>query len=169
MEKMEKPNVLFLCTGNTARSQMAEAFLKKYAGESLEVFSSGFEPREINPLTRVVMGEKGFDLSGQYSKGVKEFLGRKDFRYLITVCEVAEERCPKSFPGVTYRIFWPSDDPAAATGSDEEKLAKFRQVRDQIEQRILTWLQELPRFDSYWANHPLIIDAPSASREKGIL
>ncbi len=136
MEKMEKPNVLILCTGNTARSQMAEAFLKKYAGDSLEVFSAGFEPREINPLTRKVMAEKGFDFSGHYSKGVKDFLGKKEFRYLIIVCEVAEQTCPKNFPGVQFRVFWPFDDPAAATGSDAEKLAKFRQVRDQIDQRI---------------------------------
>jgi arsenate reductase (thioredoxin) len=166
MEKMEKPNLLILCTGNTARSQMAEAFLKKYAGSSLEVFSAGLEPREINTLSRQIMAEKGFDLRGQYSKGIRDFLGRKEFRYVITVCEVAEERCPKLFPGVPFRIFWPCDDPVAATGSDEEKLAKFRQVRDQIEQRILSWLQELPRFDSYWMDHPLIINAPSASGEK---
>jgi arsenate reductase (thioredoxin) len=168
MEKMEKPNVLILCTGNTARSQMAEAFLKKYAGESLEVFSAGFEPREINPLTWQVIAEKGFDLSDHYSKGVNGFLGRKKFRCLITVCEVTEERCPKNFSNVSYKIFWPCDDPAAATVSKEEKLAKCRQVRDQIEQRILTWLQELPQFDSDWTDYPLIINAPAASGQKGI-
>ncbi|MGO8763404.1 MAG: arsenate reductase ArsC, partial [Desulfobaccales bacterium] len=72
---MEKPRVLILCTGNTARSQMAEALLKKYAGERFEIFSAGYESKEINPLTRKVMEEKGFDLTGQYSKGVEEFLG----------------------------------------------------------------------------------------------
>ena len=135
-------------------------FLKKYAGDSLEIFSAGFEPREINPLTRKVMAEKGFDLSGHYSKGVKDFLGKKEFRYLIIVCEAAEKVCPKNFPGVFFRIFWPFDDPAAATGSDAEKLAKFRQVRDQIDQRIQTWLQELPRFDSYWQTSSLKITTP---------
>ena len=102
-------------------------------------------PGEINPLTRKVMAERGFDLSGQHSKGLREFLGKKEFRYLIIVCEVAEQTCPKNFPGIQFRVFWPFDDPAGATGSEEEKLAKFRQVRDQIDQRIQTWLQELPQ------------------------
>jgi arsenate reductase len=163
MAEQEKPNVLILCTGNTARSQMAEAFFKKYAGECLDVYSAGYEPHDINPFTRQVMAEKGFDLSGQYSKGVTEFLGKKDFRYLIIVCAAAEKICPKNFPGVLFRIFWPFDDPAAATGSDEERLAKFRQVRDRIEQRILDWLQELPRFDSHWEKCRLKITTPITS------
>ncbi|MFZ5447434.1 MAG: arsenate reductase ArsC [Thermodesulfobacteriota bacterium] len=137
---MEKPIVLFLCTGNTARSQMAEAFLKKYGRDRFEVFSAGYEPKEINLLTKQVMAEVGIDLSRQYSKSVKEFLGKIDVRYLIIVCEKAEQTCPKAFPGVLVRIFWPFDDPAAAVGSEEEKLAKFREVRDQIEERIKSWL-----------------------------
>ncbi len=141
---MEKPKVLILCTGNSARSQMAEAFLKKYAGDRFEVFSAGYEPKEINPLTRQVMAEKGFDLAGHYSKGPGEFLGKVDVLYLIIVCAQAEKTCPKTFPGVLARFYWPFDDPAAAIGSDEEKLAKFREVRDQIEQRILQWLKEMP-------------------------
>ncbi|WP_052301976.1 arsenate reductase ArsC [Desulfobacca acetoxidans] len=157
---MAKPNVLILCTGNTARSQMAEAFLKKYAGESLEVFSAGYHPREINPLTLKVMAEKGLDLSGHQSKGVRDFLGKMEFRYLIIVCEVAEQTCPKNFPGVRFRVFWPFDDPAAATGSEEEKLAKFRQVRDQIDRRIQDWLHDLPRFDSHWQTCELKITTP---------
>ena len=142
---MEKPKVLFLCTHNAARSQMAEAFLKKYAGERFEIFSAGYQPKEINPLTRKVMAEKGFDLSGQYSKGVGEFLGKVAFQYLIIVCAEAEKTCPKCFPGVLVRLFWPFDDPAAVQGSEEERLAKFRAVRDQIEQRIQGWLQEPER------------------------
>ncbi len=160
MTETEKPAVLILCTGNTARSQMAEAFLKKYAGDSLDVYSAGYDPKEINPLTRQVMAEKGFDLSGHYSKGVTEFLGKKQFRYLIIVCAAAEQTCPRQFPGVRYRFFWPFEDPAAATGSEEEKLAKFREVRDKIEQRLLYWLQDLPSFDSYWNSHTLISKAP---------
>ncbi len=140
---MEKPNVLILCTGNTARSQMAEAFLKKYAGDRFEVFSAGYKPKEINPLTWKVMEEKGVDLTGQHSKGVGEFLGIINFRYLIIVCEDAEKTCPKCFPGVLFRLFWPFDDPAAVQGSEEERLAKFRSVRDQIDQRIQMWLKEL--------------------------
>lgn len=141
---MEKPNVLFLCTGNTARSQMAEAFLKKYAGDRFEVYSAGYEPKEINPLTRQVMAEKGFDLSGQYSKGPKEFLGHMTIRYLIIVCAIAEKACPRTFPGVLFRLFWPFDDPAAVTGTEAEKLAAFRRVRDQIDQKIQSWLKENP-------------------------
>ena len=122
---------------------MAEAFLKKYAGDRFEVFSAGYHPKEINLLTRKVMEEKGFGLSGQYSKGVKEFLGKMNFRYLIVVCEETEKTCPKTFPGVLFRLFWPFDDPAAIQGTEEERLAKFREVRDQIDRRIKLWLQEL--------------------------
>jgi arsenate reductase len=141
---MEKPNVLFLCTGNTARSQMAEAFLKKYAGDRFEVFSAGYNPQEINPLTRKVMADKGFDLSGQYAKGVGDFLGKMSIRYLIIVCGKAETTCPKTFPGVLFRLFWPFNDPAAANGSEEEKLEAFRRARDQVDQKIQTWLKENP-------------------------
>ena len=144
MEKMHKPNVLFLCTGNTARSQMAEAFLKKYAGDRFEVLSAGYEPQEINPLTRQVMAEKGFDLSGHYSKGPGEFLGKVNIRYLIIVCGNAEQRCPKTFPGVLFRFFWPFEDPSAASGTEDEKLAVFRRVRDQVDQKIQSWLKENP-------------------------
>jgi arsenate reductase len=141
---MEKHNVLFLCTGNTARSQMAEAFLKKYAGDRFEVFSAGYDPQQINPLTRKVMAEKGFDLKGHYSKGPGEFLGKMSFRYLIIVCGNAEKTCPKTFPGVLFRLFWPFDDPATATGTAEEKLEAFRRARDQIDQKIQEWLKGNP-------------------------
>lgn len=141
---MEKPKILFLCTGNSARSQMAEAFLKKYGDDKFEVFSAGFEPQGINPLTKTVMAEKGLDLSGQYSKGVQEYLGKMTVDYLITVCNKAEQDCPVAFPGVRQRLFWPFEDPAAHQGQDKEKLEKFRLIRDQIESRIKLWLQEQP-------------------------
>jgi arsenate reductase (thioredoxin) len=141
---MEKPKVLFLCTGNSARSQMAEAFLKKYGADKFEVFSAGFEPQGINPYTQMVMAEKGFELEGQYSKGVQEYLGKMTFDYLITVCNKAEKDCPIVFPGVQQRLFWPFEDPAAQQGSANEKLEKFRQIRDQIESRLKLWLQEQP-------------------------
>lgn len=144
MIDQEKPNVLILCTGNTARSQMAEAFLKKYAGDRFAVYSAGYQPKEINPYTRKVMAEKGVDLGGHFPKGPGEFLGKMTIRYLIIVCGNAEKTCPRTFPGVLSRLFWPFDDPAAATGTEEEKLEKFRQVRDQIDQRIRAWLQEQP-------------------------
>jgi len=134
--------VLFLCTGNTARSQMAEAFLRKYAGKHLEAYSAGFMPSVINPYTELVMREIGVYLPGQYPKSVKEYLGKMTFTYLITVCAGAEERCPTTFPGIGQRLSWAFDDPAAVEGSEEEKLQKFREVRDQIERRIKLWLQE---------------------------
>ncbi len=135
-----KSRVLFICTGNSARSQMAEAMLRRHGGEQFEVFSAGLEPKGINPFTRQVMAEKGYDLAGHRSKDVFEFLGRTHFGTIITVCSNAEERCP-IFPGVARRLYWPFDDPAACAGSDEEKTAEFRRVRDQIEARILAWLE----------------------------
>ena len=95
---MEKPRVLILCTRNSARSQMAEALLKKYAGDKFEVYSAGFDPKEIHPLTRQVMSEVGLDLKDQHAKSVKEYLGKMTFTYLITVCEKAEKDCPIAFP-----------------------------------------------------------------------
>ena len=139
---MAKPKVLFLCTGNTARSQMAEAFLRSYAGDRFEVYSAGLEPEEINPYTRQVMEEAGVSLEGQYSKGLEEYLGREHFDYLITVCERAERSCP-IVPGTGERLHWPFEDPVAFEGSEEETLDKFREVRDQIEGRVLEWLRDL--------------------------
>ena len=139
---MENERVLFLCTGNTARSQMAEAFLRKYAGRHLEAYSAGLQPSSVNPYTERVMREIGIDLSGQHSKSVREYLGKMSFTYLITVCAEAEAKCPTAFPGISHRLSWPFDDPAAVGRSEEEKLQKFREVRDQIEKRIKLWLEE---------------------------
>jgi arsenate reductase len=130
-----------MCTGNTARSQMAEAFLRAYAGDRYEAYSAGLEPREVSPLTIAVMEEQGFDMSEQYAKGLKEFLGRVHFGYLITVCSRAEAECP-TFPGMGIREFWPFEDPAAFEGTEEERLAKFREVRDAIELRVKEWGEE---------------------------
>jgi arsenate reductase (thioredoxin) len=139
---MSKIKVLFLCTGNSARSQMAEAFLRKYGGDEFEAYSAGTEPKGINPNTERVMEEVGISLSGQYSKHVREYMGRIHFGYLITLCDEAEERCPTVFPGVGQRLHWSFEDPSTFVGSGDEKLAKFREVRDQIEQHIKTWLAE---------------------------
>ena len=139
---MANERILFLCTGNTARSQMAEAFLRKYAGRHFEAHSAGFTPSVINPYTERVMREIGIDLSGQHSKSVKEYLGKMSFTYLITVCAEAEAKCPTTFPGISQRLSWPFDDPAAVGRSEEEKLQKFREVRDQIEKRIRLWIEE---------------------------
>jgi arsenate reductase len=139
---MSKSSILFLCTGNSARSQMAEAFLRKYGGDRFEAYSAGLEPKGINPYTVRVMGEIGIDLSGQRSKDVLEYMGKQHFGYLITVCAHAEENCPKTFPGIGQREHWDLEDPAAFQGSDGAKMAKFREIRDQIDQRIQAWVQE---------------------------
>ncbi len=140
---MQKLKVLFLCTGNSARSQMAEAFLRKYAGNYFEVYSAGLDPKEIKPYTIQVMKELDVDLGSQYSKHVQEYLGKLNFKYLITVCSDAEKNCPTIFPGVSQRLHWSFDDPATFEGNEEEKLQKFRQVRDQIDQKIKIWIKEL--------------------------
>jgi arsenate reductase len=133
------PKVLFLCTHNSARSQMAEAFLRRYAGEQFEVYSAGLEPGEINPYTRRVMEEVGLSLEGQRSKGLSEYLGKDHFSYLVTVCDRAEKLCPV-FPGMGTRLHWSLEDPSEAKGSEEEKLAKFRQVRNEIRIKVLKWV-----------------------------
>ncbi len=137
---MAKTSVLFLCTGNSARSQMAEAILRKYGGEAFDAYSAGLEPKEINPYTRRVMQEIGLDLRGHRSKSVMEYMGKKFFSYLITVCDQAEKNCPTTFPGVGHRLHWSFEDPAAFVGSEAETLQKFREIRDQIEQHVKTWL-----------------------------
>ena len=135
--------VLFLCTGNSARSQMAEAFLRKYGSDQFEAFSAGLEPKGLNPLTVQVMQEVDIDVSQQQSKAVGIYLGKVLFQYLITVCDDAEKNCPSIWPGISKREHWSFEDPAAFEGSDDEKLAKFRQVRDQIEERIKDWVTNL--------------------------
>jgi arsenate reductase (thioredoxin) len=139
---MDKPRVLFLCTGNSARSQMSEAFLRKYGGDQFEVYSAGLDPTVINPYTIKVLEEIGIDTSNQYAKALKSYLGNTHFSYLITVCSNAEERCPM-FPGMGKRLHWPFEDPAAFEGSDEETTEKFREIRDQIEAKIKEWLATL--------------------------
>ncbi len=137
---MAKLRVLFICASNNARSQMAEAFLKKYAGDRYEVFSAGIGPGRLNPLTVRVMEEIGISMAGHYSKGIEGFLGY-DFAFVIIVCAKAEEVCP-AFPDSTVRLEWSVDDPEHTTGSEEEKLAKFREVRDQIDAKVKQWLED---------------------------
>jgi arsenate reductase len=139
---MIKAKVLFLCTGNSARSQMAEAFLKKYGGDQYDAYSAGTEPKGIHPYTERVMEEVGINLGGQHSKHVKEYMGKVHFGYLITLCDEAEESCPTTFPGIGQRLHWSFEDPSAFMGSEDERLAKFREVRDQIEQRIKSWFSD---------------------------
>ncbi|MBU2609495.1 MAG: arsenate reductase ArsC [Chloroflexi bacterium] len=135
--------ILFLCTGNSARSQMAEAFLRSLGKDQFEAFSAGLEPKGLNPFTVRVMEEIGFDMSRHRSKGVNEYLGKEHFHYLITVCDDAEKNCPSVWPGVNHRLHWSFEDPALFEGGEEEKLAKFRQVRDQIQEKVRAWLNEM--------------------------
>lgn len=137
-----KPKVLFLCTGNSARSQMAEAYLRHLAGDRYAAYSAGIEPKGINPYTVWVMEEVGVLLDGQYSKDVGEYLGQINFGYLITVCGHADQNCPRTFLGVSQRLHWDLEDPAAFVGNDQETAAKFREVRDQIEQHVRAWIAD---------------------------
>ncbi len=139
---MSQPHVLFLCTGNSVRSQMAEAFLRKHTGDRFEAYRAGLEPKPLHPLTVKVMEDAGVDMSGHKSKGFEIYLGKLQFQYLITVCDDAEKNCPSAWPGVNCRLHWHFEDPAAFVGTDEEKLVKCRQVRDQIDQKIKTWIAE---------------------------
>lgn len=136
-------NILVLCTGNSARSQIAEAYLKKLSGDRFTVFSAGFEPRPIHPYTIQVMQEDGIDLSHQRSKGVKEFFGKISCSYVIIVCEKAEKNCPSTFPGAINRIFWPFEDPSEFAGEESDKLNKFREIRDLIKERVSRWMTEI--------------------------
>ena len=139
---MTKPNVLVLCTGNSCRSQMAEGFLHELAGDRYAVHSAGTEPKEeVHPLAIAVMDEAGIDISTHHPKSVREFLGRLPVRYLIIVCDGANESCPRNFPGLVERIFWPFDDPAKFRGTPDETIAEFRRVRDEIRDRIVGWLK----------------------------
>ena len=133
--------VLLLCTGNSCRSQMAEAFLRAFGGGQYEVFSAGLAPGVINPYTYRVMAELGFDLAGHRSKGLDEYQGKMEFDYVITVCDDADRNCPLYLSRTAQRLHWPFEDPAAFTGSDEETLAKFRQVRDAIADRVRQWTE----------------------------
>ena len=138
---VQRTRVLFVCMDNAVRSQMAEAFLRVYGGDRFEARSVGLKPQPIEPLTIAIMEELGFDMHRHRSKGLKELPRRLRFDYLVTVCNRAERRCPH-LPGIGERLSWPFEDPARLTGSEEERLAEFRRVRDGIELFIRGWLGE---------------------------
>jgi len=135
-----KKRVLILCTGNSARSQMAEGWLRALAGDRFDVFSAGTHPSVVNPLAIAVMSERGVDISGQRSKSVSEFVDQP-FDFVITVCDQAAEACP-IFPGPTERIHWNFPDPATVTGTEEEKLNAFRSVRNSLYDQLRLWAAE---------------------------
>jgi len=139
---MERPiKVLFVCTGNSARSQMAEGFTRHYGQGRVEALSAGMEPSRLNPYAVKVMREKGIDISRQYSKAFDETLARQ-MDLVVTVCGHANESCPVLPPDVK-RLHWPLEDPAAATGSEAEIQARFREVRDLIEVRVRDLVQAI--------------------------
>ena len=131
---MEKTKVLFLCTHNSARSQMAEGLLRHLTGDRFEAYSAGTEATHVRPQALRVMGELGIDISGQESKTLDRYL-REPFDYIITVCDDAKEACPY-FPGAAQRLHWSLPDPAAAEGTEDERLEVFRSVRDRLRQHI---------------------------------
>lgn len=133
-----KKRVLFLCTHNSARSQMAEGLLRNMAGDRFDVFSAGTERTYVQPLAIDAMREVGIDITSQTSKTLDEFEGQT-FDYVITVCDRANESCP-ILPGTTERIHWSFEDPTAATGTDEQRLRAFRTVRDALQQRLRIFL-----------------------------
>ena len=133
-EAGERARVLFMCTHNSARSQMAEGILRDLAGDRFEVTSAGTEATHVRPLAIRAMDEIGIDISGQESKTLERYLG-EPFDYVITVCDDANEACP-FFPGAKKRLHWSLEDPSRAEGSEEERLAIFRRVRDEIRERI---------------------------------
>ena len=140
---MNKPIVLILCTGNSCRSQMAEAFLRKYQGDTYEVASAGTEPKsEVHPLAVRVMNEIGIDIGQQRPKDASDFLGKAPVRHLLIVCDRANASCPRIWPGTYTRTYLPFDDPAHAEGTVEQQLEVFRRVRDEIGDEMKTWRPE---------------------------
>ena len=139
---MRKQQVLFLCTQNSARSQMAEAFLRHHAGDRFEAHSAGYTPSdEVHPYAVEAMDEIGIDMDDQYPKGLKTYMGKVGFNYSIIVCARAEKDCPKTFPGVGMRFVWAFDDPQGEDVPEEEMPKTFREVRDEIEAKILYWIE----------------------------
>lgn len=140
---MEKIKILFVCTHNAARSQIAEAFLKSMAGDKFEVYSAGLEPTTINPLAIETMKEVGINISGNKTKKVFDFYKQgKIFHYVISVCEEARQRCP-IFPGLLVKnIHWDFEDPAEFQGPYEEKIEKMRKLREQIKLKVEEFIRQ---------------------------
>lgn len=137
-----KKNILFLCTGNSCRSQMAEGFLRHFAGDRFDVASAGTHPAGLNPDVVEAMREVSIDISHHQSKGIETFFGQL-FDYVITVCDRVKESCP-IFPGASSLDHWSFDDPAVAQGTPEERTAVFRRVRDEIAEHVRRFIDEGP-------------------------
>jgi len=127
---------------------MAEAFLRKYAGDIFDAYSAGLEPNGVNPLTVQVMNEVGINISNQRSKSLEVYFGKTFFHYVITVCDDADKNCPPAWLGIHTRMHWSFEDPAKIVGTEEERLAKFREVRNLIDNKIRGWLARKTFLDS---------------------
>jgi arsenate reductase len=136
--------VLFVCSHNSARSQMAHGWLKHFAGDRFAVYSAGVDPGTLHPLAVRAMAEVGVDIAGHQADGIERYLGRVPIYHLVIVCDQAAQTCPRIWPGARERHEWFFEDPSSATGSDEQRLAVFRRVRDQIRAKVQTWLAEQP-------------------------
>jgi arsenate reductase len=145
---MSRQRVLFLCMGNSSQSQMAEAFLRKYAGDIFEAHSAGLDPNGVNPFTLEVMDEVGINISNQRSKGIEIYYGKTFFHYVITVCDDADKNVPTAWLGIHARIHWSFEDPAKFVGTERERLAKFREIRNLIENKIRGWVARITFLDS---------------------
>jgi arsenate reductase (thioredoxin) len=137
----EAPRILFLCTHNSARSQMAEALLRRHGGHRYQACSAGLEPTAVHPLTRRVLEEVGLDTHDLQAKGISAFLGKVPVKLAIVVC-AQEDSCPRVYPFANRTLYWPFDDPAAASGTPDEQLAVFRRVRDEIADRVRRFVLE---------------------------
>ena len=134
--------MLFLCTNNSVRSQIAAAFLRKHSDE-FDVFSAGTLPADmVHPFAVQTMNELGIDISRERPRHVSEYLGRLVPAYVVVVCKEAEEHCARTWPGSVNRLFWPFDDPTVIDGADEERLAAFRKTRDEIAARVRSWVDD---------------------------
>jgi arsenate reductase len=137
---MDKKRILFVCTENSARSQMAEAFLRMYAGDTYEAYGAGLEPKPIPPLIIKVMSEVGIGVSQQRSKHLSDYIGKMWFEYVITVCPQTDKNCQTIIPGMGKRVHWTLDDPVKFEGMEEEKLNKFREIRGKVNNLVKDWI-----------------------------
>jgi arsenate reductase (thioredoxin) len=139
---MNNKKVLFIGQGNAARSIMAEAFMRRYSGKSIDVYSAGIEPREIDPMTVRVMEEIGINMDAFYSRPLGDYLDKMSFAYVIIVCAHAEKSCPAFFLAGGIGLHWDLEDISTIKGTVEERVQNFRKIRDQIKGIVLTWLRE---------------------------
>lgn len=149
MSETRLPKVLFLGNSNSSRSLMAEAFVRHYAADRFEPYSAGLAPSGVNPFTQAVMAERGISLEGEASTSVIDYLGNTHFGYLITVCDYAESHCPRALVGISMRYYWNIEDPGKFDGDEGATLAKYRAVRDELDNRVQAWLSN-PKAGAKW-------------------